>query len=82
MTNMILTDHIASISDLKSNPMATIRSAEGKSIAILNRNQPAFYAVPTQEYERMIEIIEDIELMKMINDRKDQEEIEVSLDEL
>ena len=36
----ILTNTAASITDLKRDPMGTIRSAEGETIAILNRNEP------------------------------------------
>lgn len=82
MTNVILTDHIASISDLKANPMGTVNSAGGNAIAILNRNQPAFYAVPAQTYESLMEMIDNYELAKMIKERQQQEVVEVSLDDL
>jgi len=31
-------------------------------VAILNRNEPAFYCVPAKAYEAMLERIEDLEL--------------------
>ena len=81
MTNLVLTDHVASISELKANPMATVKSAGGNTIAILNRNQPAFYAVPAELYERLMETMDDMELAKIVRNRKDQPSIKVSLDE-
>lgn len=82
MTNLVLTNHIASISDLKANPMGTVNSAGGDAVAILNRNEPAFYAVPAKAYEKLMEALDDIELAKIVRDRKGQETIEVSLDDL
>jgi antitoxin StbD len=82
MTHLVLTDHVASISDLKANPMATVNSAGGQTVAILNRNQPAFYAVPAEAYERLMEVMDDIELAKIVRERSNQEAIKVSLDEL
>ncbi|MGQ7099726.1 type II toxin-antitoxin system Phd/YefM family antitoxin [Escherichia sp. SP-MK] len=46
MPSIILSDTSASVSELKKNPMATVSAGEGYPVAILNRNQPAFYCVP------------------------------------
>ena len=43
--HQILTEQAASITDLKRNPMGVIRESENGVIAILNRNQPAFYCL-------------------------------------
>jgi mRNA interferase RelE/StbE len=56
---VILTDKIASVSDLKRNPMGTVKTGEGGAVAILNRNEPAFYCVPAQAYEEMMERLEN-----------------------
>ena len=34
-------------------------------IVVLNRNEPAFYCVPAPAYETMMELIDDIELLKI-----------------
>ena len=54
MPSIILSDTSASVSELKKNPMATVSAGEGYPVAILNRNQPAFYCVPAELYERML----------------------------
>ena len=59
MASQILTDIAASISELKANPMKVVASGEGLPIAVLNRNEPAFYCVPAKAYEAMMELIED-----------------------
>lgn len=82
LINNILSDATAGISQFKSNPMATIKEADGDVIAILNRNKPAFYAVPPELYEIMIEQLEDIELLEMARLAANGETVEVSLDDL
>lgn len=62
--------------------MATIREAEGETIAILNRNKPAFYCVAPEVYEHMMELIEDAELARIVREREGEERIEVSWDDL
>ena len=55
MPNIILSDTSASVSELKKNPMATVSAGDGFPVAILNRNQPAFYCVPAELYEKCAE---------------------------
>lgn len=47
----MLAETTASISELKKNPMATVAAGEGLPVAVLNRNEPAFYCVPAKAYE-------------------------------
>ena len=82
MANLILAETVASISELKKNPMGTVAAGEGFPVAILNRNVPAFYCVPAKAYEALMGKLEDIELNAITEARKDQAEIEVNLDEL
>lgn len=81
-TNLILADISASISDLKKNPMKTVEAGDGFPVAILNRNRPAFYCVPSRAYEALMERLEDLELNALADARVDQPEVEVALDEL
>ena len=82
MPHQILTELAASISELKANPMKVVASGEGMPIAVLNRNQPAFYCIPVKAYEAMMELIEDKELLAIAKSRMDEESIKVSLDDL
>ncbi|ARU54665.1 Phd/YefM family antitoxin [Oleiphilus messinensis] len=82
MTYQILTDIAASISELKANPMKVVASGNGMPIAVLNRNEPAFYCVPAQAYEALMELIDDAELLKIIKERMTEETVKVSLDDL
>ena len=62
MTNVILAETTASVSELKKNPMATVAAGEGFPVAILNHNEPAFYCVPAKAYEALMNKLEDMEL--------------------
>ena len=82
MTNKILAETSAGISELKKNPMAVVREGGGGPVAILNRNEPVFYAIPAKTFENICEILEDVELRTIVEARRDQREFKVSLDEL
>lgn len=82
MSNLILAEITASISELKKNPMGTVAAGEGFPVAILNRNAPAFYCVPAKAYEALLEKLEDMELNAIADAREGQPVIRVQLDEI
>lgn len=79
MTYRILTDVTASISELKANPLKVVASGNGMPIAVLNRNEPAFYCVPVKAYEAIIDLIEDKELLAIAKRRINEESFKVKL---
>ncbi|MCU6664274.1 type II toxin-antitoxin system [compost metagenome] len=80
----ILSNIAASITDLKKDPMGTVKSGEGAAIAILNRNEPAFYCVPPSMYAYLMELVEDAELGRLVDERMADlsQAVEVNLDDL
>jgi len=82
MPHTILAEVTASVSELKKNPMGTVAAGEGFPVAILNRNEPAFYCVPARAYEIMMDRLEDAELLAIAEERRGQKRIRVKLDEL
>ena len=82
MTFSMLTETAASISELKANRMKVVVSADGMPIAILNRNQPAFYCVPAKAYQAMMELIDDMALLEIVKQQQQEESVAVSLDDL
>lgn len=82
ITHPILADISAGISELKKNPMAVVNQGEGAPVAIMNRNEPVFYAVPAAAYEKLVDKLEDIELSALVRARENQEEVEVNIDDL
>lgn len=80
MANIILSDTSASVSELKKNPMATVSAGDGYPVAILNRNQPAFYCIPAELYEKILDAIDDQELVRVVTERREQSLHDVDLD--
>lgn len=80
----ILANYTASITELKKSPTELLKNAGDEAIAILNHNTISAYLVPSQTYEKLMEIVEDYHLSKIVEERlKDNENpIEVKLDEL
>jgi antitoxin StbD len=82
MGKPLLADYGISISELKKNPSAAIRAAEGAPVAILNRNTPEAYLVPAEAWEEIMDALDDMVLAEIVRQRQGQEEIEVSIDDL
>ncbi|MCU8508406.1 type II toxin-antitoxin system Phd/YefM family antitoxin [Vibrio vulnificus] len=82
MTAKVFADVTASITELKANPMKVANSAYGEPVAVLNRNEPAFYCVPAEAYERMIDRLDDLELLLIAQDRESEKSTSVSIDDL
>jgi len=81
----ILANYTTSVSELKKSPSSVIENAKGESIAILNHNRPSAYLVPSDVYEKMMEMLDEYYLMQRVKERLDYKEsdlIKVSLHEL
>ena len=62
--------------------MGTVAAGEGFPVAILNRNEPAFYCVPAKAFEAMLDRIEDNELNRTADARAGEKVIKIALDDL
>ena len=82
MTTRILTEAAASISELKANPMKVALSAHGEAIAVLNRNEPAFYCIPFETHEFMLDHIHDLELLAIVQQRISEANFIFSLNDI
>lgn len=82
MTNIVLAETTASVSELKRNPMGTVAAGEGFPVAILNRNEPAFYCVPAKAFEALMDRLEDVELNAIADARAGEPVIKIALDDL
>ncbi|MCD6648298.1 type II toxin-antitoxin system Phd/YefM family antitoxin [Vibrio cholerae] len=82
MTTRILADVAASITEFEANPMKVATSAFGAPVAVLNRNEPAFYCVPASTYEIMMDKLEDLELLAIAKERLSEDSVSVNIDDL
>lgn len=72
MAHPMLASVVASVTELKKNPMGTVESGHGEAVAILNRNEPAFYCIPADRYEAMLDYIDELRLAKEVEAVLDQ----------
>ena len=82
MAHLLYAPVAASVTELKRDPMGTVQAGDGGPVAILNRNEPAFYCVPAAAFEALMERLEDLELNALADARAGQAEVAVSIDEL
>lgn len=75
---------VASISELKKNPSKIIKDSHGQPIAILNHNTAAAYLIPVETFERIMDIIDDNDLNKIVEQRLSAsfKSVKVDIDEL
>lgn len=57
----VLSQLSVSISELKKNPSALLKEADGETIAILNHNKPSAYLVPAEKYAELLKRLENFE---------------------
>ncbi len=82
MSARILAEVATSITELKANPMKAVASGRGYAVAVLNRNEPAFYCVPADAYEQLLDKLEDLELLALARERENEPAVKVSMDDL
>lgn len=82
MATRILADLATSITELKANPMKAVASGHGMPVAVLNRNEPAFYCIPAAAYESLLDKIEDLELLALAEEREKDASVKVNIDDL
>lgn len=82
MTNLLYARYTASITEFKANPMVVANSGFGEPIAILNRNQVAFYCVPNAWMERFVDLIEDVQLNELAQEALSEPTVKVDIKSL
>jgi len=81
----ILANYTASITELKKSPTQLLKDAGDEAVAILNHNVASAYLVPSELYEKMMDIIDDYHLSQIVRERlnyKEEDLIEVNIDDL
>ncbi len=82
MAHTVLAETTASVSELKKDPMGTVAAGDGFPVAILNRNEPAFYCVPAKAFEAMMDRLDDIELNAIADARSGEKVVKIAIDDL
>ena len=71
-----------SVTELKRNFSAILNQAEGDPVAVLNHNRPEAYLLSAAHYEQLLERLEDLEDMRLAQERSDGPFVEVDIHEL
>ena len=66
----------------RSNPSKIIEDAGGLPVAVLNHNKPEAYLLSAKAYEALLELIDDLTLVKTIKERKGGKTVKVKLEQL
>ena len=80
----ILANYTASITELKKSPTQLLKDAGDETVAILNHNIASAYLVPSALYEKMMDIVDEYHLSKIVDERLNDgsEPIRVDIDDL
>ncbi|MGS0894860.1 type II toxin-antitoxin system Phd/YefM family antitoxin [Burkholderia stagnalis] len=82
MPHTILASVTASVAELQRNPMGTVAAGEGRPVAILNHDEPAFYCIPAKTWEVRVERLEDAEDNALADLRAKEKVVKVEPDDL
>lgn len=82
MAQLRYAQSVISMTEFKKDPLVAVAAGKGEAVAVLKHNKPAFYCVPTDLYESMIECIEDQKLIDLVTSRRDEPAVSVKLDDL
>ena len=78
----IYAEKTVSVTELKRNFSAVLALAEDDPVAVLNHNRPEAYLLSAAQYERILELLDDLQDVKLLRERLDGPFVEVDVDEL
>ncbi len=78
----IFAEKTVSVTELKRNFSAILSQAEDDPVAVLNHNRPEAYLLSAAHYERLLGLLEDLEDMKLMQERSGGPFVEVNVHEL
>ena len=79
---IIHAEKTVSVTELKRNFSDILSQAGDDPIAVLNHNRPEAYLLSATHYERLLERLEDLDDVRLVQERAKGPFVEVNLDEL
>jgi antitoxin StbD len=67
------------ITELRRNPGEIIKIVENLPTVILSRSKPKAYLLPAKSYKALLDLIDDVSLIKTIKTRKSGKTIKVKI---
>jgi antitoxin StbD len=65
----VLAETSIGITELKKNPSAVIRNAGTETVVVLHHNKPSAYLVPARTYEALMDVLDDLQLIPIVQQR-------------
>ena len=82
LTQTIHAKMTVSMTDLRRNPSKIMEIAGDLPVAVLNHNKPEAYLLSAKAYEALLDLIDDLTLVKTIKERKGGKTVKVKLEQL
>ena len=71
-----------SIDQFSKNPMKAVEVFSGSALCVTQNGKPAFYCVMPNDFEAMMELLDDSELNALAQDREAGHFVDIDLNEL
>jgi antitoxin StbD len=71
-----------SMTDLRRNPSKILEIAGDLPVAVLNHNKPEAYLLSAKAYEALLDLIDEVSLIKTIQSRRGGKTVKVKLEGL
>ena len=70
MFDRVATKFATTISEFKKNPNEAVALANNEAFAVLTNNKPSFYVLPPKLYEKLLDMLDDIEIERIAIERR------------
>ena len=82
VTQAIYARNTVSMTDLRRNPSKILEIAGDLPVAVLNHNKPEAYLLSAKAYEALLDLVDDLSLIKVIKVRSGAKTVKVKLEDL
>jgi antitoxin StbD len=82
ITQTIHAKTTVSMTDLRRNPSKILDDANDMPVAILNHNRAEAYLLSAKAYEKLLDLLDDVSLIKTIQSRRGGKTVKVSIEDL
>jgi antitoxin StbD len=71
---------VVSVTDLKKNPAQVVDDAGDQPVAVLSHYKPSFYLLAQKVFERLLERLDDAEMIKLARTRLKEVDRAITVD--
>ncbi len=82
ITQTIHAKSTVSMTDLRRNPSKILEDAKDMPVAVLNHNRAEAYLLSAKAYEKLLDMLDDISLIKTMHSRRGGKTVKVNIEDL